>query len=96
MLVSWLCCSCGLVLGHMRRTPTCWWCGRRYSIAAGLAHHLIPVIRVGMDSWPAELQLQPQQTRALYMKSADVLRASKVGCSNVAASVRRSWTDPTC
>jgi hypothetical protein len=50
----------------------------RYSIAAGIAHHLIPVIRTGMDAWPAELQLAPQQTRTLYMQSADVLRASKV------------------
>lgn len=50
----------------------------RFSIAAGLAHHLIPVIRTGMDAWPADLQLAPQQTRTLYMQSADVLRASKV------------------
>jgi translation initiation factor 3 subunit M len=49
----------------------------QYSIAAGVAHHLIHVIRTGMDAWPAELQLAPQQTRTLYMQSADVLRASK-------------------
>jgi translation initiation factor 3 subunit M len=49
----------------------------RYSSAAGLAHHLVPVIRASMDGWPAELRLAPEQTRALYLLAADVLRSSK-------------------
>jgi len=50
----------------------------RYSIVTRLAHHLVPVIRASMDSWPADLHLAPEQTRALYLLAADVLRSSKV------------------